>query len=241
MCRAACGERSSSVRCNMRHCSVAAARPRFPLVNWHYDTAFDVGIYVNRRMLHCNKPAQSSIQGAASARSDGQQPLLNRGVACLRKSLGKSALGSSYSDPPRPPRRRGHLVGHGDAAAIGARRRAADRGGEYDRPCGHRHRGYRRHLAFRHRHHGDQRNRFGRGREARDRADQCARRRARPQDQVHPGRWSERLADLRREGKEAPGPGQVRIGDGLLDLGFAQGGIAGVRAIQRHALLPHLL
>ena len=31
------------------------------------------------------------------------------------------------------------------------------------------------------------------------------------------------------------------VGDGLLDLGIAQGGAAGVRAIQRHALLPDLL
>jgi urea transport system substrate-binding protein len=34
---------------------------------------------------------------------------------------------------------------------------------------------------------------------------------------------------------------QVRFGDGLLDLGLAQGGAAGVRAVQRHAVLPDLL
>ena len=33
----------------------------------------------------------------------------------------------------------------------------------------------------------------------------------------------------------------MRVGDGLLDLGLAQGGAAGVRAVQRHALLPDLL
>jgi hypothetical protein len=51
----------------------------------------------------------------------------------------------------------------------------------------------------------------------------------------------ERLADLRREGEEASGQRQMRHGDGLLDLGLAQGGAAGVRAIQRHALLSDLL
>ena len=62
-----------------------------------------------------------------------------------------------------------------------------------------------------------------------------------PQDQVHPGRRRQRLADLRREGEEAPGERQGRLGHGLLDVGVAQGGAAGVRAIQRHALLPDLL
>ena len=41
--------------------------------------------------------------------------------------------------------------------------------------------------------------------------------------------------------QEAPGQRQGRLGDGLLDLGVAQGGAAGVRAVQRHALLPDLL
>ncbi len=59
----------------------------------------------------------------------------------------------------------------------------------------------------------------------------AAGRRARPQDQVHPGRRRERLADLRGKGEETPGQRQVRLGDGLLDLGVAQGGAAGVRAI----------
>ncbi len=75
------------------------------------------------------------------------------------------------------------------------------------------------------------RDRLGGGREARDRADQRRRRRARPQDQVHPGRRRQRLADLRREGQEAAGQRQVRRRDGLLDLGLAQGGAAGVRAV----------
>jgi len=34
----------------------------FSLVNCEYDTAFNVGIYVNRRMLHCNKSAQSRFK-----------------------------------------------------------------------------------------------------------------------------------------------------------------------------------
>ena len=52
---------------------------------------------------------------------------------------------------------------------------------------------------------------------------------------------AQRLADIRREGEEAPGQRQGRVRDGLLDLGLAQGGAAGVRAIQRHALLSDLL
>ena len=34
---------------------------------------------------------------------------------------------------------------------------------------------------------------------------------------------------------------KVRLDHGLLDLGVAQGGAAGDRAVQRHALLPDLL
>jgi hypothetical protein len=48
-------------------------------------------------------------------------------------------------------------------------------------------------------------------------------------------------SDLRGKGEEAVGQRQMRVGDGLLDLGVAQGGAAGVRAIQRHALLSDLL
>ena len=66
-------------------------------------------------------------------------------------------------------------------------------------------------------------------------------RRAGPADQVHPGGRRQRLAELRGEGEEAAGERQVRRRVRLLDLGVAQGGAAGVRAVQRDAVLPHVL
>ena len=197
--------------------------------------ASGVVIYVKRRMLHCSKSAQICDPGASATRPRFNQA--ERGVHVIWKKH----FDFFQPSPARTSDRRRGAVGDRDARAERVGAAVSDGGGEYDRPCGHRHRGHRRHPAFGHRHHGDQRDRLGAGREARDRADQRRRRRARAQDQVHPGGRRQRLADLRREGEEAPGQRQGRVGDGLLDLGVAQGGAAGVRAVQRHALLPDLL
>jgi hypothetical protein len=51
------------------------------------------------------------------------------------------------------------------------------------------------------------------------------------EDQVHSGRRRQRLADICREGEEAPRQRQMRRRHGLLDLGLSQGSAAGVRAV----------
>ena len=171
-------------------------------VNSQYDTAFDVGIYVNRRMLHCNISAQ-----VFDSRSEVRSPRWPTTIAESRRRMSSEKTTGNLLTPTR----RGLLTGAASLSAAAmlpqfARAEAPPTAaGEHHRARRHRHRSHRRHPAFGHRHHGDQRDRLGGGRKARDRADQRARRRARPQDQVHPGRRRQRLADLRREGEEASG------------------------------------
>ncbi len=121
------------------------------------------------------------------------------------------------------------------------RRQTGHRDRQCDGPGGDGRRGHRRPIALRFRNDGLERNRVGRGRTVGDLADQRGRRRLGPQDQDRPRRRCQRLADLRREGRQAARTGQVCRGLRLLDFRLAEGRVAGVRKRQRHALLPDLL
>src|SRR6266446_2372288 len=133
-----------------------------------------------------------------------------------------SPRGSGISVPPQAAAWHGRTVGSRTAAASGSGATVSNREGQHHGARRNRQRGHGGHSAFGHRHHGDLGNRIGRSREARHRANQCPGRRARPQDQVHPGRRRQRLADFRREGQEAACQRQGRIGHGLLDMGLQQ-------------------
>src|SRR5260370_59040 len=113
-----------------------------------------------------------------------------------------SHRGSGIPVPPQAAAWHSRTVGSRAAAAPGAGATVSDREGQHHGTRRNRERGHGGHSAFGHRHHGDLGNRIGRSREARHRANQCPGRRARPQDQGHPGRRRQRLADLAEKAKK---------------------------------------
>ena len=95
-----------------------------------------------------------------------------------------------------------------------------------------------RHPALAERHDVDQRGRRARRRAAGDQGDQRGRRRARPADRGGRRGRRVRLADVRREGREAADDRRGRRRVRRLDVGQPQGDAAGVRGPRRAPLLP---
>ena len=209
---------------------------RFSSIDRHFDAQIRVRIYVNRRMLHRNNTARrfhasSGPIGLASTK-------LERASHVIRK--GRFDSFNPYA--ARASGRRRRAVGDGDAGAA-VRWRSSFPTAEVN-TTGLAVTDTEVTVGILHSVTGTMAiSETGSVQAEKLAIEQinAAGRRARPQDQVHPGGRRQRLADLRREGEEAPGQRQGRFGHGLLDLGVAQGGAAGVRAIQRHALLPDLL
>ncbi len=199
------------------------------------DTSDDVRRYVILRIPRSDGRAHSCFRPDAGAQQHCGKPC----TAHRDRSNHHGFKTDGFVTPPSPPARAGgcSTLDAGDERL----RLDRQRRGQHHRARSYRHGSDGRSAALGHRYHGHFRDRLDPGRAPGHRADQRRRRHPWSADQGDPGGRRLRLADLRREGQEAAGARQCSGGVRLLDLGFAQGGAADLRAGERVALLPDLL